>query len=369
MKSAAAGSQLRIGILGVKRGILFARAMAFTPGVEPAALCARHRDGLEKAADGISGPIELFTSYEEMLASDIDAVIVATAPSDHLAHTLQALDAGKHVLSEVPAVTDLDDATRLLEAVRASGLKYMFAENFCYMRHWSLVTRLVEAGLLGEPVYGEGRLLFQANFLPPEEAQRWSTHEWAMRRGHPYATHYWGPLHRIFQEPLRTVSCLGSGQHHKPWAVADDTSVVLGNTPSGKLIQLRVDFFTPRPGEGYIGLDGTEGCCRIWATGSDADQFIHIHGTTPRGEWQSLYDFSDHLGPEWDAVPKDTFEYGYDSGLPLLVGDFARSIHRDERPPIDVVDALNMTVPGLVSAKSREQGGIPVEVPHFTRES
>ena len=35
------------------------------------------------------------------------------------------------------------------------------------------------------------------------------------------------------------------------------------------------------------------------------------------------------------------------------------------RPPIDVVDALNMTAPGLLSERSREQDGAPVEVPAF----
>ncbi|NCO42207.1 MAG: gfo/Idh/MocA family oxidoreductase, partial [Armatimonadetes bacterium] len=49
----------------------------------------------------------------------------------------------------------------------------------------------------------------------------------------------------------------------------------------------------------------------------------------------------------------------------LMIEDFARSILDDTRPPIDVVDALNMTAPGLLSEVSRERGGEPVEVPAF----
>jgi hypothetical protein len=48
-----------------------------------------------------------------------------------------------------------------------------------------------------------------------------------------------------------------------------------------------------------------------------------------------------------------------------MIEDFARCIIQDARPPIDVIDALNMTAPGLLSEVSRERGGAPVEVPEF----
>tara|TARA_B100000809_G_C15004488_1_gene482698 strand:+ start:242 stop:409 length:168 start_codon:yes stop_codon:yes gene_type:complete len=50
-----------------------------------------------------------------------------------------------------------------------------------------------------------------------------------------------------------------------------------------------------------------------------------------------------------------------------MIEDFARCIIEDRRPPIDIVDALNMTAPGLVSEISRELGGIPVDVPDFSK--
>ena len=48
-----------------------------------------------------------------------------------------------------------------------------------------------------------------------------------------------------------------------------------------------------------------------------------------------------------------------------MIEEFARSIIDGTRPPVDVVDALNMTAPGLMSEVSRAKGGCPVDVPEF----
>ena len=45
--------------------------------------------------------------------------------------------------------------------------------------------------------------------------------------------------------------------------------------------------------------------------------------------------------------------------------DFVDSILHDTDPPMDVYDAMDYTVPGLVSEQSIANGGAPVEVPNF----
>ena len=53
----------------------------------------------------------------------IEAVFVATDAPSHARHCMEALEHGKHVASAVPAVFgSVDDAHRLHEAVKASGL-------------------------------------------------------------------------------------------------------------------------------------------------------------------------------------------------------------------------------------------------------
>lgn len=364
---------VKIGILGISRGYHFLKAMAYAPSAKLAGVCSRHPEQLAKTVrNNWKLDVPVYATYADMLDADIDAIIVATPVGLHAEHAIAALRAGKHVLSEVGAATSLEQCQALLAAVKASGGTYMLAENFYYMRSWQLLCRLVAAGLLGELYYAEGDLLFRmAAFVQPAPNDHWITQEWAMRQGHPYSSHYLGPLLKVFQERIQTVVCCGSGRHYAPWVRADDTSVVLCNTPSGKLIKLRVDFFSASPEErvGVLFVQGTKGCCKIYSTGIDDDarQKIYIENVTPKGQWQSLWDYKEYLPAAWwDAMPPEVLRRSYDSGLPLLIEEFAQSIIHQTRPPIDIIDALNITAPGLVSEQSRQRGGQPVDVPEFT---
>ena len=107
-----------------------------------------------------------YQSYEQFLAqANVDAVVLSTPLQLHAPQALQALAAGKHVLSEVIAATTLDECWALVAAVQRSGLKYMFAENSCYRRENMLVLNMVEQGLFGEIICAEGGYIHDCTHL------------------------------------------------------------------------------------------------------------------------------------------------------------------------------------------------------------
>ncbi len=358
-------NKIRIGVLGAGRGRALAKATKWAPSAELVAVCDGNEERLAVAGELVG---KTYTRYEDMLeADDIDAVVVASPMPLHAEHSIMALRAGKHVLSEVVAATNMEQCQALLEAVRAANSKYMFAENYCYMRPWSIVRNMVREGLFGEVYYGESDQLqnFKNGFPPPESGYNWRTSELAMRRGHQYITHDVGPIYQAMGERIKTVTCLGSGQHNLSWAKADDTCVVVCQTTGGKLIRIRLDFFSTRPNNYlYMGLQGTKACYEA-PRGPKDEHKIHVDGVTPKGEWQPIWAYADYLPQAWQHFPKEEIKEGFDSGTWLMVEDFARCILDDTRPPIDIIDALNMTVPGLMSEVSIQQGGVPVEVPEF----
>jgi len=358
--------KVRFGVLGAGRGAGIARAMRYAPSAELIALCDMNEERLQRAA-AETGVRQIYVRYEDLLASDVDAVIVASPMPLHVEHSVQALRAGKHVLSEVTAATSLDQCWQLLEAVKSAGLKYMLAENYNYQRPWSIVVGMVEAGLFGELYYGEADQIqeFKGGFPHPDTGYNWRTAELAMRQGHQYITHNLGPLYQVFKERIKTVVCLGSGQRHLEWARADSTCVVLLETEKGKLLRIRLDFFSDRPSNfTYIGLQGVNAAYEA-PRGPKDEHKVYVHGQTKPGTWQSLWDYEDYLSPRWKEMPSEAVNNGYDGGTPIMIEEFARCIIDDTRPPIDVVDALNITAPGLLSEVSRENGGVPVEVPEF----
>jgi len=359
-------SKVKIGVLGAGRGAGLARAMRFAPSAELAALCDASEERLTAAAAGTGVP-RTFTTYGALLDSDVDAVVVASPMPLHVQHAVQALSAGKHVLSEVTAATSLEQCWELLEAVRASGRKYMLAENYCWFRPWSVVMGMVRAGLFGEVYYGEAEQIqeFKGGLPPLESGYTWRTAELAMRQGHHYITHNLGPLYQAFGERVKTVVCLGSGQRHLAWARADSTCTLLLETTGGRLIRIRLDFFSDRPNNyTYYGLQGT-GAAYEGPRAPGEEHRVYVHGRTEPGTWESLWNYADSLPEAWKRLPAEAVNDSYDGGSPLMIEEFARCILDDTRPPVDVVDALNMTAPGLCSEVSRERGGAPVEVPEF----
>ena len=98
-----------------------------------------------------------YGSYAE-LASDpqVDAVYVASPHSEHHAHALLALGAGKPVLVEKAFTRNLAEADEVLALGRARGLLVAEAMWSGYLPHYDVVRRTLAAGSLGDLVLAEG---------------------------------------------------------------------------------------------------------------------------------------------------------------------------------------------------------------------
>jgi len=94
-----------------------------------------------------------FTALEPLLArDDIDLVIVG-APNDlHCDITVQAAQAGKHVICEKPLCMNLDEADRMIAACRQANVKLMYAEELCFAPKYVRLKGLLDEGALGKPV-------------------------------------------------------------------------------------------------------------------------------------------------------------------------------------------------------------------------
>ena len=83
---------------------------------------------------------------------EIDVVDICLPPGLHLAYSIKAIDAGKHVICEKPLVTSLADADVLLDRLKRSSV--VFAPVFQYRFGVALqqVRALAGAKVLGSPI-------------------------------------------------------------------------------------------------------------------------------------------------------------------------------------------------------------------------
>ena len=90
-------------------------------------------------------------SYQQFLA-DVDAVYVASPHLTHYQYTKEALEAGKHVLCEIPFTLSASQAKELYDYAEAYNLVLLEASKTAYCPAFCHITTLVKSGVIGDVV-------------------------------------------------------------------------------------------------------------------------------------------------------------------------------------------------------------------------
>ena len=97
--------------------------------------------------------VKAIETFEELLASDAEGVIVATATSAHVDVMVALANAGKHIFTEkVLALTD-EGAARIAEAVKANGVRFVISLPWKYNAPQIAIKKTVDSGELGKINY------------------------------------------------------------------------------------------------------------------------------------------------------------------------------------------------------------------------
>jgi len=100
---------------------------------------------------GAKAGVQHFTEFGELLAnSEIDAVILAVPNNMHGPMTVQALEAGKHVLCEKPLAINPGEAERIVDAAESSGKFVKTASNHRFFPTVTKAYELYKSGIIGE---------------------------------------------------------------------------------------------------------------------------------------------------------------------------------------------------------------------------
>jgi predicted dehydrogenase len=343
-------------------------ALGLVTETEVVAACDPNREVLDSFCEehGLNG----YTDFEAMLdAEKLDIVVIGSPMQFHAPQAIMAMDAGAHVMSEVTAAVSLDECWQLLAKVKQTGLKYMMAENYCYMRHVVQVKAMVEQGVFGDIYYTEGAYIHDCREIHVDKDGNptWRTIWQVGRNGSTYPTHSLGPCLQWLKERVKTVSCTGTGVRTVPHYANEDTTIMLCKTDSDRLANIRVDMVSTRPHiMNYYSVQGTKGVFEA-ARAPNEHHRVWIEGRSPDGHtWEDLKDYEDEFMPDiWRNPPEEAKKAGHGGGDYFVIREFVDSIVNDTKPPIDVYDALEMTAPGLVSEMSINQGGVPLPVPDF----
>lgn len=229
-------------------------ALKLIDGVEIASIVGRRLEPTQELAAAY-GAAHATTDLAESLAMpDIDAVILATPTGMHAEQGLAAMNAGKHVLIEIPMADSLADSEALVAKQKETGLVAMAGHVRRFNPSHQYVHNLIMAGELSVQQMDVQTYFFRrTNMNAAGGVRSWTDH---------LLWHHACHTVDLFQyQTGETVSeCFAlEGPHHPDLGIAMDMSIGM-KTPSGAICTLSLSFNNDGPFGTffrYIGDNGT----------------------------------------------------------------------------------------------------------------
>jgi predicted dehydrogenase len=145
--------KLRLGLLGTGLAAdrLYLPALKPLKGrIEIVACCNRTRSKAERFAKKAGVPLVVDKAAQLIALPQVDAVVIALPIEQQPRYVLQALKAGKAVLSEKPVGPSVKAGTALVQAAKKYKAPWLVAENYAFMPHLAQAEAWLSAGKLGD---------------------------------------------------------------------------------------------------------------------------------------------------------------------------------------------------------------------------
>jgi len=124
---------------------------------ELCAFCDRSEQRLQEAGEAY-GVKAQYTRLDNMLAQEKPDVVIRLTPKDSTVPLcLTVLEAGVHLINEIPIASTLPQADALIDAALRNHVKIEIAENVWVWPEEQLKRRIARAGLLGTITHGRLR--------------------------------------------------------------------------------------------------------------------------------------------------------------------------------------------------------------------
>jgi predicted dehydrogenase len=335
-------------------------------------------------------------SFEDMLASPVDAIAIFTQRWTHGPLAVQALRAGKHVYSTVPMASTEQEIAAIVEAVKQTGLTYMMGETSHYHPATAFARQQAAQGAFGRLFYAEGDYLHDMDHGFYDAYKYSGGEDWKATASYPpllYSTHSIGGVLGAWNTHAISVSAIGVTDDRDD-GVFDRTISQFDNDVSNATALFEVagggcfrtnDFRRV----GYVGREsrfrffGTEGSLEQLATVSlwqdkkgTKDITDHLQARpTLSADDPSLADiapalrhaFATGTAPVHDRsrLPEEFAHAsnGHEGSHHFLADDFVTAVATGSLPSVNAWTAARYTLPGIIAHQSARQGGTRLTVP------
>jgi predicted dehydrogenase len=305
---------------------------------------------------------QVYPSYQALLDDrQIDLILIGTPDPLHGPQAIEALEAGKHVLSEIPAAYNIAQLQRLVQLEAETGLKYAMGNEVRWFPYLEAAKKMAGEGFWGDIFYSE------AGYLHNLRLEGWKQTEpetgephWRFDPQQPQTTFLGGGPHAF--DTIRwlagetnwtEVTAYGAVPYVPPHPEPGHAVAMLRNA-SGRLCKVETSYVLKRPYCLYFNLFGDKGSFE-----------------TSRTEPAGLF-FSEKI-PYMERMEKLAVPYatrpghrraGHGSSEIHMVADLIEAIRQDRPAAINAREAARSIAPAICALESIRTGQL-VRIPQF----
>lgn len=156
---------MKLGIVGCGRITeKHLMALAQVPEITIVALSDLSIERMKQAEALIpikSNGLKLYEDYQQLLLSDCDLILVATASGTHFSIARDALRANKHVLVEKPLALSIEESRQLRELATNQKKKLFVCHQLRFRKALHEIKTYIDSGLLGQIYTGTVTMAIQ----------------------------------------------------------------------------------------------------------------------------------------------------------------------------------------------------------------
>ncbi len=373
--------EIRIGLTGLgARGRHWLKTLDNFNGYRVTAICDPIEELHEISLAVLKDPesVKVYARYEDFLADpNVDAVALTVRCKEQGALAAQALEAGKHVNSEVPAAHTMEDCWRIVVAAERSGKVYQLAEQSRFSGVFAAWRDLVREGKLGKITFCEGqyigykdsaryhRLPGTAQLVPiadlaahPEAEPSW------INRMPPihYLPHELSPILMVIDDRVKEVTAMSTSspsyvhsEIHQP-----DIQLAIMKTEKDTLMRLAVSYTQPTaPRDNHwCHIMGTKGSVELARSLRDKPKLWLADG--------QMHDLAEvDWRPQRTDAPAEARGSGHSDTDYYIHASFRDAVLHNVPLEFNVYKAMNTAAPAVLASESIAQGSTLMQVPDF----
>ncbi|MEE8409375.1 MAG: Gfo/Idh/MocA family oxidoreductase [Myxococcota bacterium] len=303
-------------------------------------VCDKNADQLAKIRSRF--PDLTFTeSFDDVLGSDVDGVVIATPVGTHHRLAMKALEAGKHVFVEKPMAASVAQAREMLETAVDKGKTLMVGHTFEFSPPVIKIKELIDSGEIGR-VYFVTSMRVNLGLHQKDVSVIWDL-----------APHDFSILFYWLGERPSSVSTTGRAFVQKG---IPDVAFISCEFPSGTIAHLEVSWLAPSKlrrttvvgDKKMVVYDDTEAIEKVKVF----DRGVDYKDPETFGEFQLSYRSGDILSPKLAGTEP----------LAAETGEFLAAIDGGPKPRADGESGLRVVTALAAAQQSLERGGVPVKL-------